>query len=172
MEDNKILMIVASREFRDQEFFDPKEVFENEGIEVVVANSSGFESEGSAGAKVAPNMKIEQVTVDDYDAIVFVGGAGSREYQNDDTALQIIKDAVALGKIVAAICIAPVILASAGILKGKKVAVSESGIEFIKSHDAIYTGKEVEVDGNIITASGPNASESFAKTIVESLKKQ
>lgn len=72
-------------------------------------------------------------------------------------------------KIVGAICIAPVTLARAGLLKNKKVTTYSSTINDIKSAGAKYTGNDVERDGNIITASGPAAAQKFGEAIVKAL---
>lgn len=172
MEDKKILFILADRDFRDEEYTQPRSVFENEGIEIKVANESGGESQGVSGTKVQADLNLDQVVASDYDAIIFVGGAGAIQYFDNDTIWQIARDAFKHNKIVAAICIAPVILAKAGILKGKKATVFESGRQHLEANGAIYTGNAVEIDGNIITANGPNAAENFAKTIIELLRKQ
>jgi protease I len=74
--------------------------------------------------------------------------------------------------IVGAICLAPKILANAGILEGKNATVfpdSES-IAYLESKGATYTEEEVPRDGNIITASGPEASEAFADAVVAAAK--
>jgi len=73
------------------------------------------------------------------------------------------------------LCILPVILAKAGVLKGKKATVWSSlmdrvPVRILEENDAIYQEKSVVVDGKIITANGPAAAEEFAKAIVEVLK--
>jgi protease I len=73
------------------------------------------------------------------------------------------------GKIVGAICIAPTILANAGILNGKKATAFMTQKEVIESV-GIYTGREVEQDGNIITCKWPTAVPEFAKILIKSLK--
>jgi len=64
---------------------------------------------------------ISKINIDNYDAVVFVGGGGATEYFNDSIAHKIVKESIAKGKVLAAICIAPNILANAGVLKGKKI---------------------------------------------------
>jgi protease I len=90
-------------------------------------------------------------------------------YFDDPVAQNIAKEAVRENKILAAICIAPVILANAGVLRNKKATVFPSEKETLINAGAQYTGKDVEVDGNIITASGPQAAEKFAATIKSSI---
>jgi protease I len=161
---NKILMIIASSDFRDEEFSVPRAIFEKAGYSVTVACSSLDESKGMLGMKVKPNITLDKVNVEDYDAVVFVGGVGAKEYFTDASAHKIATDALVKGKVVAAICIAPNILANAGLLKGKKATCNDAGN--LKAKGAIYTGKPVERDGKIITGSGPTAAKEFAETIL------
>jgi protease I len=73
------------------------------------------------------------------------------------------------GKVVAAICLAPVILANAGLLNNKKATVAGTEAKTIENNGAIYMGPGVTVDGNIVTANAPKASRLFGKTIIETL---
>lgn len=125
---------------------------------------------GLLGAIVTAEIGLDQVKVDDYDAVVFVGGGGSSVYFDDKKALSIASEAFKKGKKTCAICIAPVILANAGVLKSKKATVWDGEyVEKIESKGAKYTGKSVEVDGNVITAKGPTAAREFGRAIAKSL---
>jgi len=166
----KILMIIASQNFRDEELLIPKKLFEKEGYQVVIASSSLKPAKGMLGALVTPQILIDQVNVDDYDAIVFVGGVGAQEYFHNPVAHKIAREAVAKGKVLGAICLAPRILAEAGVLKGKKATVWQSEGKALEEKGAIYTGKPVEIDGKIVTGAGPFAAEEFAKAILNLLK--
>ncbi|MCK4463207.1 MAG: DJ-1/PfpI family protein, partial [Candidatus Omnitrophica bacterium] len=155
--------------YRDEEFEEPKKILASSGAEVVVASSSLKEARGTLGGKVKPDILVGDIKVDDFDCIIFVGGSGSSEYWNNPTAQKIAKEAYTSGKIVAAICIAPVTLANAGLLENKRATVYSSEIERLKNKGAIYTGKGVEMDGNIITANGPDNAKKFADVLVEKL---
>jgi protease I len=103
---------------------------------------------------------------------VFIGGPGAEVYFHDDTAHDLVNEAVAKNKVVAAICIAPCILAYAGVLNGKNATVwsdSKEYINILEAEGAHYTGDTVTVDGKLITANGPDATQSFAKMIVKLL---
>ncbi len=167
----KILMIIASQNFRDEELLIPKKLFEKEGYQVVIASSSLKPAKGMLGALITPQILIDQVNVDDYDAIVFVGGVGAQEYFHNSVAHKIAREAVAKGKVLGAICLAPRILAEAGVLKGKKATVWQSEGKALEDKGAIYTGKPVEIDGKIVTGAGPFAAEEFAKAILNLLTK-
>jgi protease I len=162
-------MIIASQNFRDEELLKPRDLFIKEGMEVILASSSLETSRGMLGATVKPDILINKVKVEDFEAIIFVGGIGSSEYWNNPIAHKIVKEAVSLNKLICAICIAPVTLANVGILDGKKATVFRSEVKAIKKKGAIYTGKAVEVDGNIITAEGPQAATEFGQTIINAL---
>jgi len=172
LQGKKILMIIASQNFRDEELFKPRELFIKEGMEVILASSSLETSRGMLGGTSKPDILISEVKVEEFDVIIFVGGMGSSEYWDDPVAREIVKKAVSLDKLICAICIAPVTLANAGILDEKKATVFRSEVKAIKKKGAIYTGKAVEVDGNIITAEGPQAATEFGQTIIDALSKK
>ena len=169
LQGKKILMIIASQNFRDEELFKPRELFIKEGMEVILASSSLETSRGMLGGTAKPDILIGDVKVEEFEAIIFVGGIGASEYWNNPIAHKIAKEAVSLNKLICAICIAPVTLANAGILDEKKATVFRSEVKAIKKKGAIYTGKAVEVDGNIITAEGPQAATEFGQTIINAL---
>lgn len=165
----KVVMIIAPDGFRDEELAQPKEVLERSGIQVKVASTSLKEAKGTLGAKVKPDILVSDISVKDFDAIIFVGGIGASQYWDDPLAHQLAEDAFNLNRVVAAICIAPVTLAKAGILKGKRATVWSSEAGQLKAEGANYTGRAVEKDGNIITASGPAAAREFAEEISKAL---
>lgn len=74
------------------------------------------------------------------------------------------------GKIVAAICLAPVILANAGVLDGKSATVAGTEARSIESKGARYAGPGVTVDGNVVTGNGPKCSRVFGQKIDELLR--
>ena len=166
---SSILMVIAPKEFRDEEFLEPKEVFENAGVSVTVASKETDSASGSYGAVVPVDIDISEVDIDDYDAIVFVGGRGSSIYFEDEIALKIARESYDSGKVLGAICIAPSILANADLIGGASVTSFPSQEKHLVDHGASYTGKDVQVDGRIVTANGPQAATEFGNKIVELL---
>jgi len=169
---DKIAMVIASQHFRDEEFFIPKNEFEHAGFKVLVFSSRKGTCTGMLGGQFQVNHTLEDLNIDDFVAIIFVGGVGAQEYWNNPLAHNICKEAYNKNKIVGAICIAPVILANAGILKNKKATCWPSEKEKLKHQGAIFTGKGVEQDGNIITAVGPRFAKEFALKIIKSIKEK
>ena len=74
MSGKRVLMVIAPENFRDEELLHTKEELERAGAETTIASSKTGVVKGLLGATVTPDFKLDQVNVDDYDAIVFVGG--------------------------------------------------------------------------------------------------
>jgi len=165
----RVVMIIAQNDFRDEELLQPKEILEKNGIDVKVASRSLGEAGGMLGAKVKPDILVNTINVKDFDALVFVGGIGASQYWDDPVAHNLVKNAISANKVVGAICIAPVTLAKAGVLAGKRATVWPSEAGQLKAYKANYTGQDVEKDGNIITASGPAVAKEFGAELVKAL---
>lgn len=163
------VLVIAEKIFRDEEYQLPKEALINAGVKVVTASTTTSEATGKLGLKVKPDILISQIEVDKLDALIFIGGGGAEQYFHDTVAHRLAKEAVEKEKILGAICIAPVILANAGLLKGKKATVFPTGSENLKKGGAIYTGGDVEIDGKLITGCGPEAATRFGEQLVKML---
>lgn len=165
----KAIMIVAYEMFRDEEYAEPKAVLEKAGFEITTASSKLGEATGRFGLKAKVDLTLDKVNIGDYDTVLFIGGPGSHGYYQDPQAHRIAKEAVEQGKLLGAICAAPGILANAGLLKGKKATVHEGDIAALTQGGANYTGKGVEIDGNIITADGPKHAKAWGEAIVKAI---
>jgi protease I len=166
----KIVMIIAPQNFRDEEFLQPKNILTEKGAEVKVACASLETAKGMLGAEVKPDMLVSEIKPEDWDAVILIGGTGASQYWDDSSIHSMLNEAVKQNKIVGAICIAPVTLANAGILSGKKATVFSSETQKLADKGAKCTGKDVERDGKIITASGPPAAKEFGNAIAQALK--
>ncbi|MEM2874799.1 MAG: DJ-1/PfpI family protein [Candidatus Hadarchaeales archaeon] len=167
----KAILIIAPKDFRDEEFFHTKEELERAGIKVDVASSRKGEASGMLGGSVMVGLSLDEVKPEEYDALIFVGGSGSSVYFDHRGALSAARRAHDAGRVVGAICIAPVILANAGILRGKRATVWDGDfVRMIERGGAKYTGKSVEIDGRTVTANGPSAAREFGRAIARLLK--
>lgn len=171
MKTKKVIFIIAQDQFRDEELFETKKVLDEAGFRTAVASKTRQVAKGKLGAEVTPDLTLHEINPDELDALVFVGGAGSRMYFDDAEALSLAKTVHHRGKLVAAICAAPSILMNAGILQGMKATSHPSEAENLKIRGAIYTGKPVEVENIIITGRDPESAKDFGKAIVERLTK-
>jgi protease I len=169
VKEKKALFVVAQTNFRDEEYFDPKNILEEAGILTATASISKGKATSLFGKQIPIGISISELNPDDYSAVIFVGGAGAKVYFENPTAHKIAQEMFNSGKIVAAICIAPTTLAKAGILTDKKATSFPSAKDDLIASGTIFTGKSVEKDGSIITADGPGSAKEFGKEILKAL---
>ena len=162
-------MVIAPEGFRDEEYFEPKEVFEANDFEVITASKKTGTCIGKLGGKAASNVLVSDADPAEYDAVVFVGGPGMARYLEDSDYTGLAKKFFEADKLTTAICISPSVLANAGILSGKKATAFPSEEGNLKSKGADWTGQAVTKDGKVITANGPDAAKEFAEEIVNAL---
>lgn len=166
----KVAIIIAHQDFRDEEFSHPFTVLSGAGALVTVASSRTGTASGMLGKRVEVKHLLKELDAVNFDAIVFVGGPGAQEYFNDPTAHQLARRATELGKVVGAICIAPAILAHAGVVEGKQATGFSSILPDLRKAGAKVTATPVVRDGKLITADGPAAAAKFAATLLEALQ--
>ncbi|WP_062396380.1 DJ-1/PfpI family protein [Methanogenium cariaci] len=170
----KLLMVIAHEKFRDEEFLIPARVFAEAGIAYDVATDQpGGSCMGMLGETVEVTRSIKETDASLYDGIVIVGGPGAAEYLWADRDLRaLVKTMYEDGDVVAAICLAPVVFAYAGILEGGRQATvfkTRLSEKSFADKGAVFTDIPVVVDGTIITANGPLAAAAFAEEIISAL---
>jgi protease I len=168
----KVLIAIAPEKFRDEELAEPVAALAKAGIAFDIASTRRGACSGMMGAKATATLSFEEVDPQQYDGLIIAGGAGSQLHLWDDDMLQVlVKYFQESGKVVAAICLAPVILARAGILKGKKATYFDSPTSFreMKAGSAVLVGQPVVTDTRIVTADGPAASKAFGEAIIKTL---
>lgn len=169
----KVLLVIAPSDFRDEELFRSREAIESAGFKTSLASTSVSEAVGMLGGRAKPDLLVSQVNLSQYDAVVFIGGQGveTNNLSGNPAVVKLAKDASSSGKVVAAICIAPRILAAADVVRGKNVTSfpDNETISSLKRAGAVYTGKAVEMDGKLITADGPSSARAFGEGVVKVL---
>ena len=164
-----VLMVIAPSEFRDEEYAHPKEVLERRGATVDTASVAPGPCRGRFGMMARAELAVRDLDPSGYDAVLFIGGAGSKVFFDDEDAHRIAISLAGEGKVIGAICIAPSTLARAGLLDGKTVTSFPSQEGDLRSHGANFTGNPVEVDGMFVTASGPEAAYDFGEAVADLL---
>ena len=151
----------------------PVDVFRRAGADCDLVSVCGEFITGSRKIEIKADKLIGEVNFADYDAVIVPGGMpGARIISENVLAAAEVKAAMNSGKLVAAICAAPaVFLAKHGLVSGRKITCypAEGFIGAIKAAGGEYTGKDVEEDKNVITASGPKAAMAFSLAICEYL---
>jgi protease I len=168
-ESKKFLLIIAPTDFQDKEYSDTREALEKAGVLVSVASLKTGEARGKFGKRVNVDLSVDDVKLEDYNGVAFIGGPGMVDLVSNPKFIDLAKKFYQSDKITAAICIAPLILSNAGILKEKKATVWPSAEKELKKGGCVYTGRPVEVDGKVITGNGPDAAAEFGRKIVEML---
>lgn len=173
---SKIIIVIAKKDFKDEEYFVPKEILEEAGFLVeTVANEKGI-AQGVDGGEVNVDSTLENVNLKSAIALILIGGGGAQIYLDNEILHNLIRNAAAKEMVIGAICIAPAILAKAGILKDRKATVWANPLDkkfarILEEHGAKYLNQMVVVDNNIVTANGPEAAKEFGEAIVKALIK-
>jgi protease I len=164
-----VLIIISPEQFSEKELFTIKAELENAGYKIVVASISTGVCTGSQQRTIIATHSLSDIQTDDYDGVVYIGGRGAKSLFMNDNALRIAAEMSHANKITAAICLAPIILANAGLLKNRRATVAKTEERTLRSKNAIYTGPGVMVESNIITCSSPSYSKKLAKAIIVQL---
>jgi DJ-1 family protein len=161
---NKIIMAKVyeflANGFEEVEALAPVDILRRGGVEVKMVSITGSNLvESSHGVVVKADLLFENITdFSDADLLMLPGGMpGSKNLNEHEGVRKALKEQFEKGKRVAAICAAPLVLASVGLLKGKKATIYP-GMESYLGEDAEYTGALVQEDGNVTTGAGPAAS--------------
>jgi len=169
----RILFIIAQDGFRDEELFEPKEILEKAGHNCEIASIEKKTCSGMMGAKVNPDLIVAEAGPEDYDCIIVVGGRGAPKLAEYPDVLELLKNAYKAGKLIAAICLGPIVLAKAGLLNSVEAVVfpDKVAIDILKNGKAKYVaGKDIANNKKIITATGPRVAKLFVKEIANTLK--
>ena len=111
-------------------------------------------------------VALSQIDGAAYNAVIFVGGNGAHSFYEDEDAHRVARQAAAGVGVLAAICIAPGILARAGVLSGRHATVNASEAKALVAAGAAVAHTSVVTDGKLVTADGPHAAHEFAMAIL------
>jgi len=141
------------------------------GFNVVTAGLTNEPVKASRGTTIIADALLEDVINNDYDMVVLPGGLPGADNLNDCQILHHkLIEMNAENKWLAAICAAPKVLASAGLLKGKKATSFPGSLEGYDLSETEYVEEAVVVDGKLITSRGPGTAMDFALTLIELLE--
>ncbi len=170
------LVIIAMQGYQDVELQGTREALAEAGCVVVLGSTEAGICRGKFGGREQSAVALRDVHVSAYDRIAYIGGPGAGTLWKDAEAVRIAREAAEKGMPLGAVCIAPTVLAEAGVLKGKRATVwnpssgsgqapSGSPADFLRERGADYTGEAVTVDGMIVTGNGPDAARAFGEAL-------
>jgi 4-methyl-5(b-hydroxyethyl)-thiazole monophosphate biosynthesis len=163
----KVVLFLAPG-FEEIEAMSIVDTLRRAGVEVVIAGLQAGATEGSRGVNVIPDRSIDEIALEEFAAVILPGGSpGYINLGRDRQVREFVTQAFAEGRIVAAICGAPTVLAYLGILKGKKATVYPG--KEAELTGAEFVNERVVVDGTVVTSQGPGTAIEFSVKLVELL---
>jgi len=173
--ENAKILIMSTHGFEQSELEYPLEHLKKAGATVHVATLDGQPIKGwdekDWGKTVDADLKISDVKVDDYIALVLPGGQINPDLLRvEKDAVQLVRDFVTKDKIVAAICHAPWLLIEAGVIKGREATSYHSIRTDMENAGAKWEDSEIAIDNGIITSRSPKDLEAFVNKIIEEVR--
>lgn len=156
--------------FEDLEAVTVVDILRRAGVEVVTAGLHPGLIQGARGTRIQPDADLDAVLDRDFDMIALPGGLPGSEHLKNDARIQaLLKRLGAAGRYTAAICAAPMALAQAGLLDGRRITSYPGVVEKLAIPGAACVTDGVVVDGKVVTSRGPGTALDFALTLAELL---
>lgn len=171
--EKKVVFVVASEGYQPVEYSVPKKLLEQAGITVVTASNKLAPAIAKDGSTTNVDYLIKNIPLDEVKGIFVVGGPGALEHLNTTEMHQLLKEVVSKGKKIGAICVAPRILAQAGVLEGKQATGWNGDNELpgvFKQYNVHYKPQDVVRDEDILTATGPDAAREYGEQIISMIE--
>ena len=138
------------------------------GVHVVTAGLDNAPVRASRGVVLVADMTLDEALKQEYDMVVLPGGLPGADHLDGDPRIRgLLRTMADSGRYTAAICAAPKVLASTGLLEGKKVTSFPGVLDAFADLD--YRSDPVVQDGRLITSRGPGPAMDFALTLIENL---
>ena len=168
----KVAFLVAPEGIEQVELTEPWKAVTDAGHEaVLVSTESGtvqMFNHLDKGDTQEVDVTVGDAKSEDFDALVLPGGVANPDaLRTDDAAVAFVRDFVASGRPVAAICHAPWTLIEADVLKGRRVTSWPSLQTDIRNAGGDWVDEALVTDGNLITSRKPDDLPSFNKKLVE-----
>ncbi len=170
----KVAFLVAPEGIEQVELTEPWKAVTDAGHEAVLVSTESGSVQMfhhlDKGDTQDVDVTVSDAQVGDYDALVLPGGVANPDaLRMDDTAVAFIRDFVASGRPVAAICHAPWTLVEADVLEGRRVTSWPSLQTDIRNAGGEWVDEALVTDGNLITSRNPDDLPKFCGAVVESL---
>lgn len=172
--DGKRVAILVTDGFEQVEMTGPKQALEEKGATVDIVSAKNGEVTGWNHTTPASKFHVDKtfvsIRMEDYDALLLPGGVvNSDTIRTDETAQQLVRDAAQADKTIAVICHGAWLLASAGLVKGKKMTSWPSLTDDLKNAGASWVDQQVVVDGHLISSRKPDDIPAFNEALVKAL---
>ncbi|MBM3332367.1 DJ-1/PfpI family protein [candidate division WOR-3 bacterium] len=168
-----VLIYLPQQLFNEQEFEPALRRLSLAGIETRLAAADSGVAVSMSQLVVGLDLALRDVGVADYAGLVLIGGSGAAVHWDDSLLQATCREFTNSGKVVAAIGIAPVTLARAGVLKGRRATAfrDRTTVDWLRQAGAKYSFKGVVADGNFITAASSGQAQAFGQAVADAVQK-
>jgi 4-methyl-5(b-hydroxyethyl)-thiazole monophosphate biosynthesis len=164
----KNVLVPLAQGSEDLEAVTVLNILRRAGIEAVSASLDGQPIRGSRGTMLIPDMSLDEALKRKFDMVVLPGGQpGTNNLKADMRIINLLQRMAADGLFVCAVCAAPSVLATAGLLDGKRATSFPGSLDAFPK--VLRQPQAVVEDGKFITSRGPGTAMDFALTLVERL---
>ena len=162
MMNEKPVVVMVAPGFEEVERTAPVDILRRLGVKVVLAGVEGLSVEGAHGITLKADRLLVDVDGADYRGVILPGGKAAWTLRRSPAVLSLVREMDAAGKLVAAICAAPIVLEAAGVLGGHSITCypADDVRRDVASAKAV-SEDPVVVDGHFITGKGPGAAMAF-----------
>jgi len=166
------ILIIATDGFEQHELLGPRDLLLERGAEVVLASPKPEEIQGEVhsqpGKSIRPDTTVDQVSADDFDALVLPGGVRNPDQlRMNEQVVNLIRDFARQDKPIAAICHAPWLLIEAGLVRDRRVTSWPSVRTDLRNAGGNVVDEPAVTDGKIVTSRNPNDVEAFTNALVD-----
>lgn len=170
----KTVAILAADGFEESELTHPLKALKDAGATVHVVSPSSGTVQGfrhfDKGTSVDVDRTLAEAKAADYDALVVPGGLFNPDaLRGNDKAIAFVKTIAGAGKVVAAICHGPWVLADAGLLDGREVTSVATIRKDLENAGALWADKPVVTDNGIVTSRTPKDLDVFSAKVIEEI---
>jgi len=169
MSQGKVAILVEN-DYQDQEVWVPLYRLREEGYETVVVGTGAGQYKSKYGYPITADMAAAQARSADFKGVVIPGGWAPDRLRQDAAVLKLVREMFEARRVVAAICHAGWVLASAGVARGRRVTAFRAIRDDMVHAGAEFVDQEVVRDGNLITSRKPDDLPAFCREIVKALK--
>ena len=166
---NRTVLFFAGPVYEDLELWYPKIRLEEEGATTVVAGLGDREYRGKHGYPVTCDASVDDVTADQFDALVIPGGFAPDKLRRSPKVLSLTREIHDAGKPVAFICHAGWVPISAKIVRGRRVTSVSAIRDDLENAGGTWEDAPVVVDGNLISSRTPADLPEFCGAILAAL---
>ena len=168
----KKVAILAADMFERVELEEPRKALEDAGAETEIVSIHDGEIQGfdhfDPAETVRVDRTVEEVSPDDYDALLIPGGVGNPDQlRGDENAVAFVREFSEAGKPMAVICHGPWVLVESGVVRGRKLTSWPTLETDIRNAGGEWVDEQVVVDDNLVTSRKPDDIPAFNEKMLE-----